>query len=53
MLLASMRVQQTMTGISNTGLFWADLAVALKDPEFREAFFNQLEETNKDGNNEN
>jgi hypothetical protein len=39
-------------GISNTGLFWADLAVALKNPEFREAFFNQLEEMGKDGNDE-
>jgi len=52
MLLVSMRAQQMTIGISNTGLFWADLAVALKDPEFREAFFNQLEEMNKDGNNE-
>jgi hypothetical protein len=47
-----MKAQQTMTGISKTGLFWADLALALKDPEFRESFFNQLEEMSKDGNNE-
>jgi hypothetical protein len=47
-----MRAQQMTIGISNTGLFCADLAVALKDPEFREAFFNQLEEMGKDGNDE-
>lgn len=28
--------------------FWLDLAAALKDPEFREAFFQQIEQT---GNN--
>ena len=29
--------------------FWLDLAEALKDPEFREAFFGQLEEMRESG----
>jgi hypothetical protein len=47
-----MKAQRMMTGISNTGLFWADLALALKDPEFREDFFNKLEERIENGTDE-
>jgi hypothetical protein len=39
-----------MTGTSRTGLFWADLAEALHDPEFREAFMEKLREMSEDGN---